>query len=436
VEVSFGLLSPLPGSPFAVPSQGELHVPITLTDDWLLIETMAPTEGLVEPYLISQRAGPDVETTGAAVLATTQSAIPIHPNTDGVLFFNNSKFAGAPTAADFVFTFHATDGSATPIPVPLVGTVGTAFVPVPLGSVGHLSVVPAPFPQTAPAGTEFAFTLATHEDADIVLDVDEQRRRLDDGASAQADLLVDFGQDAEGNYHDFDQLVSNVSDATAALTILNVYTETGQVLLPSPRVVTLAARETRLFATNLSDSLGLELGETHPFADVFGDVFAAGGFGRYRFDLLIDEGIFLTARQFDPLAGDFAGRVRPQSRNHVQGALVFNAQTTADGGITNELYLTNSSAGQITVNVRAFTRTEGTEYMLSQLVVPARSTVAWSPDGLGLRETPGDVVAPPVRDFRFLFSSNGPLNVFGRQRIRNGADLIVVVTPHVVIQED
>jgi hypothetical protein len=439
VDVSIDLVTPLLGSPYMVPAFGEVRVPVAAPPGWLLVETSGATAGFIEPYLLCERSGPDEEAVGAAIFATTESTIPIHPTTDSVLFLNDSEDGlGFAVAAEFLFTFYATDGSATLLtgaPI-LVGTQSSFAVPVPLGSTGHLSVMPAPFPQIAPVGTEFFFTLAAHEDTDIVLDVDDQRRLLDAGASSTADLMLDFGQDGDGNYHDFHLLVSNTSDADASFTINEIRDQNGAQILLSARVVTLSARNTRLYASNVSDSIGLVNPEVHPFADLFGDVFAGSGLTRFRMALTIGEGIFLTARQFDPLAGDYAMRVRPMARRHAVSALVSEAQTTTSGGIQNVIRLANSTAGNMTVTVHAFTQTEGTEYVLPDVVVAPYSMFDWSPDALGLREVVGDLVGPEVRNLRFQFVSNIPFVSRAFQHTRNGANLIVMLRPHIVRQDD
>jgi hypothetical protein len=440
VDVSTALLTPLLGSPFTVPALGELRIPVAAADSWLLVTTTAPTEGLVEPYLLTERSGPDEEAVGAAVLASTQSAIPIHTLTDKVLFLNASTIGVVPaaTAADFLFTFHATDGTATLLtgaPI-LVGTQSTLVVPVPLGSVGHLSVVPAPFPQTAPAGTDFAFTLATHDDNDIVLDVDDQRRLLDAGSFSSADLILDFGKDAEGNYHDFDIVASNVSDAPTSFTITSIRDFSGAPIKVTPRTVNLLTRQTRLYASNVADTVGMTLGEVHPFADLFGDVFAASGLTRFRMALSISDGVFLTARQFDPLALDFAMRARPLARRHTNSSLISESQTTTAGGILNFIQLSNPTSGPMTVNMRAFTQIEGTEYVLPSVMVPAYGMLDFSADALGLREIVGDLTSPEVRNLRIVALSNIAFVLRAFQRTRNGAELIVMVRPHIIRQDD
>ncbi len=440
VDVSTGLLSPLLGSPFTVPALGELRIPVAATDDWLLVETMAPTAGLVEPYLLTERSGPDEEAVGAAVLASVQSAIPIHTLTDKVLFLNASTIGVVPaaTAADFLFTFHATDGTATLLtggPI-LVGTQSTLVVPVPLGSVGHLSVVPVPGVQTAPPGTDFAFSLATHDDNDIVLDVDDQRRLLDAGAFSTADLILDFGKDAEGNYHDFDIVASNVSDAPTSFTITSIRDFSGAPIKVTPRTVNLLPRQTRLYASNVPNTVGMTLGEVHPFADFFGDVFAAGGLTRFRMALSISEGAFLTARQFDPLALDFAMRVRPHARRHTNSVLISESQTTTAGGILNFIQISNPTGGPMTVNLRAFTQTEGTEYVLPSLTVPAYGMLDWSADALGLREEVGDLSSPEVRNLRIVALSNIAFSARARQEARNASELLIMVRPHIIRQDD
>lgn len=446
---------PLVGSPFSVPARGELRLGVPLVEGWLLIETSGPSAGLVEPYLLTERSGPDEEATQAAVFATTQSAIPIHRLTDKVLFLNHSEDVGVPTAVDFVFTFHGTDGSSTPIlptgpgvlpgPSPdsvnIAGDTSVTLPPLP-GSVGHVSVEPLPFVpapppnQTAPLTTEFAFTLSTHDDNDVVLDVDDQRRLLDAGAVSTADLILDFGKDAEGNYHDFDIVASNVSDALASFTIQSIHDSAGNAILLLPRTVNLLTRQTRLYASNLSDSVGLVNPEVHPFADLFGDVFAAGGLTRFRMALSISAGAFLTARQFDPLALDFAMRVRPIARHHTTSVLVSEAQTTTAGGILNIIQISNPTGGSMTVNLRAFTQTLGTEYVLPSVIVPPFGMLEWSADALGLREVVGDLASPEVRNLRIVLLSNIAFVSRPFQKTRNGADLIVMLRPHIIRHDD
>jgi len=441
----------LAGSPFTVPARGELRLGVPLVEGWLLIETSGPSTGLVEPYLLTERSGPDEEATQAAVFARTQSAIPIHRLTDTVLFLNHSENGGVPTAVDFVFTFHGTDGSSTPIlptgpgvlpgPSPdsvnIEGDTSVTLPPLP-GSVGHVSVEPLPFVpapppnQTAPLTTEFAFTLSTHDDNDIVLDVDDQRRLLDGGVVSIADLILDFGKDAEDNYHDFDIVASNVSDAPASFTIQAIYDAGGNAILLTPRTVNLLARQTRLYASNLSESVGLVNPEVHPFADLFGGVFSATGLTRFRMALSISAGVFLTARQFDPLALDFAMRVRPIARHQTTSVLISEAQTTTAGGILNIIQISNPTGGTMTVNLRAFTETRGTEYVLPSVMVPPFATIEWSADALGLREIVDDLASPEVRNLRIVLISNIAFMVRPYQKTRNGADLLVMLRPHTI----
>ena len=425
---------PLLGSPFSVPARGELRLPVLLVEGWLLIETTGASTGLVEPYLLTERSGPDEEATQGAVFATTQSAIPIHRLTDKVLFLNHSKMAGVPTAAAFTFTFHDTAGVPTVLfgGVPLaVGADSSLTLPTLPAAVGHLSVVPVPA-----AGVAFAFTLATHDDNDIVLDVDDQRRLLDAGAFSTADLILDFGKDADGNYHDFDILASNVSDAPASFTIQSIRDSAGNAILLMPRTVNLLTRQARLYASNLSDSVGLVNPEVHPFADLFGDVFAAGGLTRFRMALSISGDMFLTARQFDPLALDFAMRVRPIARRHTTSVLVSEAQTTTAGGILNIIQVSNPTGGSMTVNLRAFTQTLGTEYVLPSVIVPPFGMLEWSADALGLREVVGDLASPEVRNLRIVLLSNIAFVSRPYQKTRNGAELIVMLRPHVIRHDD
>lgn len=419
-----------------VPATGELRLSVSVGEGWLIVDTRdaitqaaLATSGFVEPYLWAQRSGPDGETAMAATFQSTEAILPVHPSTDRVLLLNHGP------AGSFTFCEFTADGTLTVTPQ-LVAQDASFEIPLGTlnGTAGHFAVLPPPGPGAA-------YAVASLEDEDLVYESDDRvnkvSRLLDQGSSSLAGLVTEFGRDVQaGDVRDFDLLAANGSDQPASFTLLSVYDASGNALLATPRTVVLQPRQTRLYATTTTDSVGLQLGEVHPFADLFGDVFTSASLARYQLTFTIGQGVFLTGRAFDPFAGDFGARLRPTAFRHASSVLVSDAQTTTLGGIRNEVVLQNPSSGAINVSVRAFTETDGTEYVLPSFMVPGRSLYTWTPDALGLREIVGDVVSPPVRNLRFRFTSNAIFGLFARQRQKDAQGLIILVTPHIVRHED
>jgi hypothetical protein len=422
-----------------VPARGELRLNVPFLEGWIVADTRdpitslpIPTTGAVEAFLWAQRSGPDVEASHAATLHTSEHIIPIHPRTARVSLLNFDAAVQVYT----VCVFGPAGGaplSVVAYPVPANDSIALDdFGMLPEG-VGQLSIIPP--------GTMPLFSVASQDDEDIVYEVNDQilltSRLLDAGPSSLAGLGVDWGRDTQsGRTLDFDVLMVNGSDLPRSYTLYSIYDAFGSPVTQVPITVTLQARESRLYRTTLVDSIGIELGEPHPFAAFFGDVFAATNLTRYAFRMSLDEGLFATARVFDPFALDAAMRVRPSAPAHVQSAITTGLQTTASGGILNIVTLINPTSGPLPVDIRAFTPVKGTEYVLGRVTVPPNSMLDWSPDALGLREDVGDITNPPVRDLRLRFTSNIPFNVFARQEGRNASNLIVFVTPHIVRLED
>lgn len=435
----------IPGGAFQdlnVPARGELRRAVGafgVVEGWLVVDTtIGANPGLVEPYLVTERSGPDAEATPGAVLQTAESVIPVHPLTDEALLLN---FNAAPVTYT-VCSFGATDGVATPplLNITLLPVGASSFASVDLSfiqnqaGVGHLSVLP-------PAGGPFLYTLAAHQDGDVALEVDDRvagtSRLLDAGGTPLAELMLEFGKDnVSGGYEDFDVLVSNASDLASTFTVQSIYDEFGNPIKTTPRTFQMPPRQSRLFRTTVIDSLGLQVGETHPFAAHFGDVFLAAGLGRFHMSLSIGPGLFVSALEFDPVTLEFAGRVRPTAIRRTTSVLVSDAQTSLLTGTENVETLSNPTGTPITVLVRAFTKDLGTEYLLPSFTIPAHGMADFRADALHLKETPGVPTLADVPALRFLFSSNTPFGTRGRQTRRDVNDLLVLVTPHIVRFEE
>ena len=423
-----------------VPARGELRRTAgsfgVNTAGWLVVDTNDPvtgfpiaTTGFVEPYLFTERSGPDVEAAYGAVLQSTESVIPVHPRTDRVSLLN---FNAVPVTYT-VCCFGATDGATSPllsvVPVPVAANsfANLDFSPIQnQAGVGHISVLPP--------GAGLSYTLGAHQDEDIVLEVDDRvagtSRLLDQGGTTNAELIVSFGKDPQsGGYEDFDVLVANGSDFASTFTVQSIHDESGNLVKGTPRTFQMPARQSRLFATTLVDSLGLQVGETHPFAEHFGDVFLSSDRRFFRMNLSIGAGLFVSSLEFDPLTLEFASRVRPTAVRRSTSMFVTDAQTSWLTGIENFGYLSNPSNGLITLQVRAFTKDLGTEYLLGSFDVPPQSITPFRFDALHLKETPGVAIQPDVSHLRFLFTSNSPFGIRGRQAGRDVNDLLVFTTP-------
>ena len=439
------------GAPVAVaiPQRGEARRPATsfgiASPRWLLVDTTNPgTTGFVEPYLRTERSGPDVESLYAALLQQTESVIPVHSRTDLIslvsihpgplaVTYDIRHFAAndLPTSPSFTEQRMLTGNDFTDI-TPLFGS----------GNVGHISVTPvAPVPPFA-AGE--GFTLAAHQDAGLVVEVDDRdetrgsvSRLLDPTSTISAELMVEWGRDPiTGGYEDFDILVSNVTDAPSSFVVQSIWDEFGNPVKTTPQTFLMPARESRLFATTVVDTIGLRVGEIHPFAHAFGDVFVSSDRRLFRMNLTIGRELFVSASEFDPLALEFVSGVRPTGTRRTTSVLMSELQTTTAGGISNWAYVSNPSAVPITVNVRAFTVTEGTEYQLPPLFVPPRAITRFRGDGLHLKEEVGVPTLPDVPYLRFLFSSSSPFGLRGRGESVDGSGLQIFVTPHIVRHEE
>jgi hypothetical protein len=343
--------------------------------------------------------------------------------------------------------FAANDPTTTPSFVDQVLVPANGFVDIaPLfgaGNVGHLSVIP-----TAPAPAYAfgeGFTLAAHQDEGLVVEVDDRdsethngvTRLMDENGTLSAEFMVEFGRDpVTGGFEDFDLLVSNFTETAASFTVQSIWDEFGNPIKTTPRTFVMPGRQSRLFATTVADSLGLQVGEVHPFAHAFVDVFVAADRRFVRMNLSVDLRLLMSGRVFDPAALEFATGVRPTAIRRTTSVLTSNLQTSSASAIANWVHLSNPTNQPIVVDVRAFTLELGTEYQLPSLVIPPQAITRFRADGLHLKEEPGVPILADVPIVRFLFSSSAPFGTRGRGESRDGSGLLLFVTPHIVRHEE
>jgi hypothetical protein len=340
-----------------------------------------------------------------------------------------------------VLYFGANDGLSLPLLFSTtVAVASDDFVSIDLspfasnGGFGQLLVLP-PGPGTR-------FTLASQQDPDLVYGVDDNQRGdsrlLDQGGTSQAELMLTFGRDNfSGGFADFHILVSNPSDTQSEnFTINYIRDEFGTPIKTTPRTFLVGPRQTRLFATTLVDTLGLQLGETHPFAEHFGDVFLTTGMANFRMNLSLGNNLIVMARQFDPATLEFESAVRPTAIRRTVSVLMHDLQTTLTNGTENWAWLSNPTNGPLDVQVRAFTVVNGTEYVLPTITIPPHSIYRFRGDALHLKETVGVAIEPDVPHLRFLFSSNGPFGSRGLRLQRDPTGLLIMLSPHIVRFEE
>jgi hypothetical protein len=445
------------GTPIAipgglVPGRGEVQVNVSSPPEngWIHVETrdpvthaLFPTSGFVVPYVQKQGAGPRGEFGFGLPFATTTAAMPFGPDTTVVQVINASHLTAVPPvtpvaiAAD-VAVFD-TDGTILGfIPAAPIPANGVFVVPgVPAGSAGQVAVTPLPA-----AGVDVKFTMATREDPAgfgeaIGFGLDSDIHVQQTGPGNFYELALEWGRTPEDDFRDFAILATNATDGALTIQFDEINDATGGAILPFPRVFTLGARETRYFGTTLANTIGLEIGEVHPFADLFGDVFLTAGLRQMRWALVHAPGVVVTAPNFDP-AFSAAYQEVPETEISISAAVVgIEQETTTFGAERNWIAMTNRSTAEARVFVRIFTP-GGTEYLLPDLFVPPGGRFDWSPDALvlngllGIREDQNVPTDPPVPFFSVYLASTTGLGFFGRREIRDALGNLVLVTPHVV----
>jgi hypothetical protein len=437
-----------------IPARGQLRLPVasfSLPGDegFLIVDSHDPTTGnpiattgLVEPFIYSVRTGPDCETIYGAVLHSQKALVPIFELTDRVLFVNDTAVAGTFD----VLQYGATDGiqpvllDTTPVFVPANSYTSIDFSAIASqAGVGHIRVNP-------PAGG-YRFSLAAHQDQDLVHDVDDavrgDARLLNQGGTSQAMMQFQYGRDnATGGFFDFHILVSNPTDQDSAFSVNWIRDEFGNPIKTTPRLLLLGPNQTRLIATTTNLSRGFQVGEINPIAEHFGDVFLATSLLTFHMNVSTGNNLIVSGVQFDPGSLAFQSSVRPTAIRRAYSVLTHDLQSSLASATENWAWLSNPTDSPIDVQVRAFTRgdqgiTDATEYMLPSFTIPPFSIYRFRADGLGLTEIPNDPVGTDVPDVRFLFTSNAAYGIRGvRIQLDTSTGQIAQMSPFFIRAEE
>jgi hypothetical protein len=454
----FGLPGCGVGTPVTVPGNGELRLNVAFLSGWIHVETRDPltldpvtglptnvaTTGHVQAYLAAERTTQDAESMPACNFALSGDVVRTTPVTDEVTLFNRSYLpmgGGAVCqAADFTAWYY--DSAGDPIGSLSFTVLASSFFTIPLGplaggGVGQIYVTPDPFPQTAAPGTVFNFALATMEDEDLAYQ-NGLPFRATPRPTRQMELPLTFGRDPFGNYVDFAMAMTNASDSPTNVALNSMRGEGGEFIKSLPRIITLPARGTRWFATTETNSVGLESGEVHPFADLFGDVFLETTLKHFHVSLSVPGDVAFSARVFEPGGYTHNRTVRPAIVSH--GALVSDVvvQSSTASATRNWVHLMNPNPNSIEVFIRGFTPQQGTGYDFPSVMIPAGGMRRWSPDGINVSEN--SAAAPPIEPrvplLSFLLSSGAGFGVEGMRERRDGANFFVFTTPLIVTREE
>jgi hypothetical protein len=441
-----------------VPANGELRVSLASliaggpAGGWLLVDTRditaldattgqptpAATSGFVLPYIHRQSSGAVIEADSFEGVTgqTTGVTVSVLPETDSIQLVNYSfnEMAGgpvAPIAVTFTVSTFNTAGTlvgTTMVAVPPNGSM--QFAPAVLTGSVRIAATGLPAPPAMPQTQQVRYVAVASENG-LQTHAEYRFHETSLGHLAtQVDVgfAVEFGVDDATNTHDFEVLMSNATGSNHTVLLQAVYRKGGLPILTTPRAFLLNAGRTVLMRTQTADSIGLNAGETSFFDDLFGDVFVATGFDEVTLWFQVPAAIDISARHYDPAFASFYRIVRLLPRTTVPCVYDLPIQDTLLTGTRNIVSITNTSVNEMRIPITGFTP-GGTQYLLDPIMVPGRTRLDWTPDGLVFRENPTNPLLPPVPFMRFQFSPAGGVFCAGRTRVVDPLGLIRFVTP-------
>lgn len=444
-----------------VPGQGELRAGLAgllgeaAAGGWVHVDTRdvttmdavtgepvpVATSGFIFPYVERALQGGSAERDSLAGLAprADEVRVCVSSATYAVQLVNHSIMEMAPASVPLPVTFDVdvvgSDGSTVSSsvvgPVPGNGTVALPFTP-PFGTVGFVRVRPT---TPAGAGEQYRFSVSSRE-ATLQNHAEGRFAEPDDAlfpTLVDVGFDVEFGTDPDGNVHDFGVFLCNGSGASQTVTLQAIYRLAGgQPMLTTPRLFVLRTGRSVFMGTTDTVSFGLEIGETSWFSDLFGDAFVAQDFEAVTLYIQAPGGVDVSARHFDPSSTAFYRILTEIPRTNRACFSNVPVATSTLSSTRTWISITNTTASQLTVPVRAFTPAMGTEYILPDLIVPPRSRLDWSPDGIQLREEPTATVGPFVNRLRLEFVPTVGALFSGRVESRDAGGQLLYIRPTIV----
>ena len=231
-----------------------------------------------------------------------------------------------------------------------------------------------------------------------------------------------FGTETSGpdSFEDFVILARNDSDSSRTVSVNQIRTSDGGVILASPRSIILAPHESRIVTT-----------QQPPFDDLFGDATGAP-FLHVWMEYSAPPEVAVSFRQFNPLTNTDTMTVHAHPVGHVFHTLdVFPSPTLLSGTRTITTVI-NPFGSEISVDVFAvIPQPDGFDSgfdLLTTLTIPARSSIDFSPDGAVYLDRDGG--ATPLIGLRF--NSNSPFSVAGERVTLSAFDIVLTRSPLLV----
>ena len=222
-------------------------------------------------------------------------------------------------------------------------------------------------------------------------------------------------------YTDFAMVVRNDADATRLVTLQEIRLADGSSLEPTPRSITLAARESRVITTL-----------DPPFDDLFGDATLQPSLLRVWMHIELPADVDLSFRQFDPLTLASNMTVRPHTVGHIFETLEVFPEPVLPSTVRTFFSIVNPTNTEITVTVESLIpQPDGFDagpVPLATLTVPALNRIEFSPDGVTYLDR--DLVAADVVGFRLR--SGAPFTALGRRVHQNASGLILMLSPTII----
>ena len=447
-----------PGTTFTVPARGSLRTPLGvlmgpasgpgfLYVDTRDVTTLDPVTGEPTPVDTTGFVIPSIERELIGVFQrgdACQGLVPqdmgvsvgVHGLTTQVQVINTSysPMAGGVVHEPLLVTIRQleADGSeltASDVLLPPLGSLEFA----PAITLGQVLVTPkAP----VPVGVMPRLSIATREEGGVV-HVAPRYQDTDEVLDEVHDIgwFADWGVDPYGNVHDFSFLLSNPTDDTLTATLRAVQREGASAILSTPRVLAIAPHRTVLLGTTNVASDGLELGESTPFGDLFGDALAAQGTESVALWLAVPRDLEVSARTFDPAFGSYYTVERGGRRTTNAFASSQPVEAVLGTGRFHDLLLANPSNNNITIPMRVHTP-GGTEYIHPNIVLAPFQRMTYTLDGSIFKEDPNSLVEPPLDRVKVKFSPLSGAFIAARTRRTDANGLLILVTPRIVDAAD
>ena len=380
---------------------------------WILASTPSAA---VEVYFPVTIPGKAAEETSRAY-GLPDYAAPQPSYTDGIvatLLTSSIQLSNASNVAT-VITVTPYAEPANPADPPIAGTpVALAFAPFETqeygrdalaGSIGFSGSysISAPTPFVVAAVEDLAFTVPRHA----------QDRNVSAGLWFGKDTLA-----TSDSYLDLVMVVRNDDSVFRTMTITQIVSANGTVILPSPRTVSLAAHESRIIGTT-----------DEPFDDLLGDVTNYGTAARLRFELQVPNQIDVSFRQFDPQFLDYNMTVEPSATGHVFDVSDVIPSPLLISGYRTYASILNRSNQEITVFAEAIITQpvgfDGSATPIATLTVPANQRLDVSPDGQVYLDRDG----APVPVIGMRFRSSASFSVTGWRERRGASQRLVSLSP-------